>query len=122
MFISVIKKMIPYLIVSVVCSICSLIYEHYSHGVVSIFMLYAFVVPLSAGILRLIFDKWLNNTIYRASWITLLVYSYMRGVIEIFGTTNKYLPVFLYTGIGLLLLSITIVEQNKKTNSTNKTK
>ena len=114
--------MIPYLIVSVVCLICSLIYEHYSHGVVSIFMLYAFVVPLSAGILRLIFDKWLNNTIYRASWITLLVYSYMRGVIEIFGTTNKYLPIFLYTGIGLLLLSITIVEQNKKTNSTNKTK
>ena len=114
LFISVIKKMIPYLIVSVVCLICSLIYEHCSHGVVSIFMLYAFVVPLSAGILRLIFDKWLNNTIYRASWITLLVYSYMRGVIEIFGTTNKYLPIFLYVGIGLLLLSINIIETDKE--------
>ena len=106
--------MIPYIIVSVICLIFSFIYEHYSHGVVSIFMLYAFSIPLSAGIIRLIFNKWLNNTIFRASWITLLVYSYMRGVIEIYGTTNMYLPIFLYTSIGLLLLSITIVENDKK--------
>ena len=114
MFISVIKRMIPYFIVSVICLIFSLIYEYFSHGVISIFMLYAFSIPLTAGILRLIFNKWLNNTIYRASWITLLVYSYMRGVIEIFGTTNMYLPIFLYVSIGLLLLSITIVEEDKK--------
>ena len=106
--------MIPYIIVSVICLIFSFIYEHYSHGVVSIFMLYAFSIPLSAGIIRLIFNKWLNNTIFRASWITLLVYSYMRGVIEIYGTTNIYLPIFLYVGIGMLLLSITIVENNSK--------
>jgi len=114
LFISVIKRMIPYFIVSVICLIFSLIYEHFSHGIINPFMLYAFSIPLCAGILRLIFNKWLNNTIYRASWITLLVYSYMRGVIEIFGTTNIYLPIFLYVAIGLLLLSITIVEEDKK--------
>jgi hypothetical protein len=76
-------------------------------------MLYAFSIPLTAGVLRLIFNKWLNKTIYRASWITLLVYSYMRGVIEIYGTTNVYLPIFLYTSIGMLLLSITIVEKDE---------
>ena len=117
MFILVIKKMIPYVIVSIVCLIVSLVYEHFSHGVVSIFMLYAFAIPLTAGILCLIFNKILNKTIYRAAWITLLVYSYMRGVIEIYGTTNKYLPIFLYVGVGLLLLSITIVETNKKSKN-----
>ena len=109
--------MIPYVIVSVVCLIVSLLYEHFSHGVISIFMLYAFSIPLTAGILKLIFDKILNKTIYRAAWITLLTYSYMRGVIEIFGTTNKYLPIFLHVGVGLLLLSITIVETNKKSKN-----
>ena len=111
LFISVIKKMIPYLIVSVFCLIASLIYEHFSHGVVSIFMLYACVVPFTAGILKLIFNKILNKTIYRAGWITLLAYSYLRGVLEIYGTDSPYLIYFLYAAIGMLLLSITIVEK-----------
>ena len=76
-------------------------------------MSYACVIPLAAGIIRLIFNRWLNNTIYRASWITLLTYSYMRGVIEIYGTTNIYLPIFLYVSIGMLLLSIVVVEKKK---------
>ena len=77
-------------------------------------MSYACVIPFVAGIIKIIFNKWLNKTIYRASWITLLTYSYMRGVIEIYGTTNIYLPIFLYVSIGLLLLSIIIVEKEKK--------
>ncbi|MBR6072702.1 MAG: hypothetical protein IKP76_00065 [Bacilli bacterium] len=114
---SVIKKFLPYLIVSVICLIASLIYEHFSHGVVSIYMLHAWAVPCVAGFIRVIFDKYLNNTIYRSGWITLLCYSYMRGVIEIYGTTNKLLPYFLYAGIIILLLSVTIVEKKKKKTS-----
>ena len=103
--------MIPYIIVSIICLIASLIYEHFSHGVVSIFMLYACVVPFTAGILKLIFNKILNSTLYRAGWITLLAYSYLRGVLEIYGTTSSYLVYFLYVGVGMVLLSITIVEK-----------
>ena len=113
----VIKKFLPYLIVSVICLIASLIYEHFSHGVVSIYMLHAWVVPFAAGVIRVIFHRFLNFTIYRSGWITLLCYSYMRGVIEIYGTTNKLLPYFLYAGIVLLLLSVTIVEKKKKKTS-----
>ena len=113
MFISVIKKMIPYIIVSVICLIVSLIYEHFSHGVVSIFMLYACVIPFTAGIIKILLNKVLNKTIYRASWITLLVYSYYRGVLEIYGTTSSYLDYFMFAGFGLLLLSITIVEKKE---------
>ena len=120
MFISVIKKMIPYLIVTAGCFIGSLIYEHFSHGVVSIFMLWACVVPFAAGIIKILLDKVLNKTIYRAGWITVLVYSYMRGVLEIYGTTSDYLPVFLYVGIGMILLSISIVEKETEKKDTDK--
>ena len=124
LFISVIKKMIPYIIVSIVCLIASLIYEHFSHGVVSIFMLYACVVPFTAGVLKLIFNKILNSTLYRAGWITLLSYSYFRGALEIYGTDSKYLPIFLYVGIGMILLSITIIEKEviKKDKKEKKSK
>ena len=108
--------MIPYIIVSIICLIVSLVYEHFSHGVISIFMLYAFVIPLVAGITKLILNMLINNTIYRASWITLLVYSYMRGVIEIFGTTNRLLPIFSYVGVSLLFLSINTVDKRKSSN------
>lgn len=77
-------------------------------------MLYACVVPFTAGIIRLLFDKILNNTIYRSGWITLLLYSYLRGIIEIYGTTSMYLPYLLYAGIIVLLISITIVEKDNK--------
>ena len=113
----VIRRFIPYLILSLLCLAASLVYEHFSHGVVSIYMLHAWVVPCVAGLIRAIFHRYLNNTIYRSGWITLLCYSYMRGVIEIYGTTNKLLPYFLYAGIVLLLLSVTIVEKKKKKTS-----
>ena len=48
---SVLKTGYVYLLVSLVCAVFGAVYEHFSHGVYSGYMAYAFLFPLAGGAL-----------------------------------------------------------------------
>lgn len=102
-----------YLIVSIICLIFSLIYEHFSHEVYSFYMLSAFLIPLILGSLVSIILSIknikvfkLSNNLYNASVATFTIYFIMRGFLEIYGTTNATINIYLIVGIFLLISSI----------------
>ena len=67
-------------------------------------MTYSFTIPLILGLLPNIKIK--TNKLYNASVITLTIYSLIRGFLEIYGTTNNLINIYLYTSIILFIISI----------------
>ena len=89
------------------------VYEAFSHGVYSYFMLYAFTVPLVLGVTlytilmmtgkhpsRVFLNLW-NSAIAAFS-----AGSVFQGVLEIYGTTNPLVIVYPIAGCILAVLSI----------------
>lgn len=87
------------------------VYEHFSHEVYSPFMIYAFALPLVLGAL-----PWCAMSlrprramcqgaaqIWDSGVLTLAVGSVMRGVLDIYGTTNRLAAVYPAVGAVLLL-------------------
>lgn len=106
------KQCKNYFILSVICLIFGIIYELFSHGVYSIYMWGAFLIPLLLGCLAsLIFFKKQNvieNNLYNAGIITLTIGSILKGVLDIYGTTNEKLILYLILGVLFIVLSIII--------------
>lgn len=73
-------------------------------------MTYAFVIPLLLGIIPNLKVK--TNKLYNASVITLIVYSLLKGFLEIYGTTNNLISIYLYISIILLIVSFFIKTKN----------
>lgn len=104
-----------YIIVTLTCILFSIIYESFSHGVISNFMIFSFVVPLVFGVgINYMFyffkikklPSRIQNKIYNAGIATLTIGSIMEGVLQIYGTTNSKIYVYLVVGIVLLFTSI----------------
>ena len=87
------------------------VYEYFSHGVYSPFMIYAFALPLILGAL-----PWCSMSLrprramcqgaaqlWDSGVLTLAVGSVMRGVLDIYGTTNRLAAVYPVVGTVLLL-------------------
>ncbi|MCR4956706.1 MAG: hypothetical protein K6A30_08475 [Lachnospiraceae bacterium] len=90
------------------------IYEIFSHEVYSYFMIYAFLVPFTlGGMVFLILaakekealSKWFYN-FWNSGIITITFGMVMKGVLEIYGTTNAKLYLYFVLGSLLLLLGI----------------
>lgn len=105
-----------YLIISGLCLVFALIYEKFSHGVISYYMICAFLIPLLGGaavsLLFVIlkprkFPAKTEASIYGCAIATLTIGSIIAGVLEIYGTTNS--KVYLYPAAGLLLIIISVV-------------
>ncbi|MBO6040384.1 MAG: hypothetical protein J6P58_04170 [Oscillospiraceae bacterium] len=87
------------------------VYEHFSHGVYSYYMLYAFALPLGLGALPwCVLSLRRRRSPCRAAaqlWdsgvLTLAVGSVFRGVLDIYGTTNRLVIVYPAVGAALLL-------------------
>jgi len=104
------------------------VYEHFSHEVYSRYMIYAFVCPLAGGALPLMsmslfrcrhLPGRLALNLYNAGIATLTIGSIMKGVMEIYGTTNDILRIywivgFGFVGIGLLLYAIELLTNRKR--------
>ena len=104
-----------YIIVTLTCILFSIIYESFSHGVISNFMIFSFVVPLVFGVgINYMFyffkikklPSRIQNKIYNAGIATLTIGSIMEGVLQIYGTTNSKIYVYLVVGTVLLFTSI----------------
>lgn len=106
-----------YLLITIFTALFGGIYETFSHGVYSYYMLYAFAFPLVGGVLpAMVFSLGdlrkvpspAARTLYHCGIATFTVGSIIKGVLEIYGTTNVltgvYFPVagILVTG-GLVL-------------------
>lgn len=104
MFISAIN----YLGASLAAAVFAIVYEHFSHGVVSYFMLSAFLFPLLGGgaalLLSACTQRRLDRTLYNCGLLTLTIGSITQGILEIYGTTNRLCTAYWIVGIGLTVL------------------
>ena len=104
-----------YIIITLICILFAMIYESFSHGVISNFMIYSFSIPLVFGVVVSYVLCYLKitktpteieNKTYNAAIATFTIGSIIEGVLQIYGTTNSKVYVYLVVGIMLLVFSI----------------
>ena len=112
-----------YVLAAVNAAVFSAIYEHFSFGVYSPFMIFAFAVPLLMGsLVFLLLGKALKKTgtsvpalvckFWHAAVATLTVGFLFRGVLDIYGTSSPLASVYwiasaMLAALSLLTLAIT---------------
>ena len=105
------KLVFTYLIVTLVCAGFGAVYEFFSHGVYSYYMLYAFMIPFLGGTVYfygiLYFRSKIPGCIARRfqhfGILTLTVGCMVCGILEIYGTTNR-LVIFYFIVGGMFLV------------------
>lgn len=105
------KEKYSFLIFSIFLLVFGIVYEHFSHGVYSIYMCFAFLIPLILGYGSKIVMKRhyiMSNTIYDLGVITITFGSIFKGVLDIYGTTNKLLLVYPYVGFSMVIIGTII--------------
>lgn len=106
------KHLIGSIIAALFCAFFAAVYESFSFGVYSYFMLFAFAVPLFGCSLPYSIMVYKNKNIpdsaalrlWNSGIASLTVGSIIQGVIEIYGTTN-YLTVIYAIAGGILCIS-----------------
>lgn len=106
-----------YLGISAFCIVFAAIYEYFSHEVYSAFMIFAFLIPFLGGtvvfytIKRFAISSMPGESLvrlYNCGIATLTVGSIFQGVLEIYGTTNSLVNVYLVVGAMLIILAVAI--------------
>ena len=100
------KIIFTYLLATIFCAVFGAVYEWFSHGVFSYYMLYAFVVPLLGGILPFYCVLYFHSKIpgrrarrfYHFGISTVTVGCIFCGVLEIYGTTNRLVMFYFVVG------------------------
>ena len=105
-----------YLMVTILCLVFGAIYEHFSFGVYSMYMIYAFIVPLIGGVVPAVYcgvhsEKIIIRNRCRRMWragiATLTVGSVYTGALEIYGTDSIFS--YIYLILGLLWIGMAVV-------------
>lgn len=101
-----------YLFLTVLCASFGAVYEHFSFGVYSWFMLYAFAVPLLLGCLPFLLlglrdssaalPPPLSRKLWHAGTAALTTGCIFRGILEIYGTASELTKYYWLAG-GILL-------------------
>ncbi len=98
---------IKLIIISLLLLIFTIIYEQFSHDVVSIHMRGLFLLPILSGIISYAFMK--NNydkvliSITNMALVSIGLYLLLYGIFEIYGTMPYFVVYYLYLG-GIILL------------------
>lgn len=111
-----IKVTLVYLIISCFCALFGAVYELFSHEVYSFYMIYAFAFPLVGGALPFAayaltgakYPGAIARNLYHAGIATLTVGSIVRGVLEIYGTTNALSRFYWIAGVGFVLFGVAV--------------
>ena len=101
-------------LVSLGCALLGLGYEQFSHGVISLYMLLAFLPPLGLGCgacaLLLLCGERATGEWSASFWglgvAVLTVGSFVQGALEIYGTANSLVLVYPISGALLLAAGI----------------
>ena len=104
------------MIASVILALAGAVYEYFSHGVYSNYMIYAFMVPLVLGCLphlgksAEIFEAGglPAEMLLMTSVATFSIWSVIKGVLGIYGTTNR-LTAFYPIAATILLIAAVLV-------------
>lgn len=106
------KEKKRFIIYSIICIIFTFIYELFSHGVISYYMILSFIFPL-LGFIEIVIlckknklVKINSHNFFKASLLTFTLGSILKGILDIYGTTNKLIIIYLILGLILLVLSI----------------
>ncbi len=109
------KWIIPYLFLTLLCLIFSLIYAQFSHGVSSPHMTYLFLYPLTlgnlVGIILYCFiktskDCFWSAHLYHTGVVALILGSLLRGVFDIAGTASVYQSALTIGGAMMLFFGV----------------
>ena len=118
------RTSIVYLAVSIALAIFGAVYEVFSHGVFSFYMIYAFMIPLiggtvpymaaylaarRAGTSAKVAALRKGSGLYHAGIATLTIGSIMKGVLDIYGTTNILIVVYPAAGAILLIAAVIVI-------------
>lgn len=103
-----------YLFVSLFVMLFGAIYEYFSFGVYSNFMLYAFAFPLVGGALVYFglayrgkrFPDTVTCRLHACAIATWTVGSLMQGILDIYGTTNALIRIYWIAGAVLLVAAL----------------
>ena len=117
------KISVIYLGIAVFLAFFGAVYEYFSHGVYSYYMIYAFAIPLVGGTLpylisyirklkagtqKVAFGTDVSAALGHAAVATLTIGSIIKGVLDIYGTTNHLIVVYPATGVMLIIASIAV--------------
>lgn len=106
-----------YLLAAIFCGVFGSVYELFSHGVYSYYMIYAFAFPLVGGVLPfLILDlknprympSALAQGLYHAGIATCTIGSIIQGVLVIYGTTNSKTVIYWIAGAVLVTAGLLV--------------
>ena len=111
------KTSLIYLFFTLFCVLFGAVYERYSHGVYSYDMIYAFAFPLFGGslpfsILSILqvkrYPGQVSCNLYHSGIATLTVGSIVRGILDIYGTTNALSDYYRVVGSILVVSGIVL--------------
>ena len=102
-----VKRSVIYFCISMFCAVFGGVYEIFSHGVYSNYMMYAFLFPLIGGTLynltlyclRFRLQRGLSLIFYNTGIAALTIGSIVRGILDIYGTDNILANVYWYAGL-----------------------
>ena len=123
-----IRTALIYLIISIILAAAGAVYEHFSFGVYSYFMIYAFAIPLAGGTLPFMLrylrraklyesrdgkhirpaKHHLSAELYHAAIASLTVGSIVQGILAICGRPNSLTVVYLIAAAVLLAASAVV--------------
>ena len=121
------KKTMQYVFLSLFVFVFAQIYEYFSHGVYSNYMLYAFLIPfLGLTVPRFLLYS-LKKTLpansrflWKCGIATFTIGSIYKGVLEIYGTNGYFEFPYLFFGAALCVLAIGTVLTGGKEAIQNK--
>ncbi len=103
-----------YLFAAAFCAFFGFVYELFGHGVYSPYMIFAFAIPLLGGALPFFTFSVLPVKVpgrfavnlYSSGIAAFTVGSLMQGALDIYGTTNSLMIIYLIAGILLVAVGI----------------
>ena len=112
--VSLLKTALAHLCAAVFCVFFGAVYERFSHEVYSYWMIYAFALPLTLGTLPMLsLALWgrmlpgqVSLWLWNAGIAALTVGCIFRGVLDIYGTTNRLWAAYPIVGGALLALGL----------------
>ena len=112
-----VKTAFIYLLIAIFCALFGGVYECFSHGVYSFYMIYAFAFPLAGGTLLFLviflfkvktYPCTVARNLYHSGVATVTVGSILKGVLDIYGTTNSLMVFYSIAGVALTMAGVVV--------------
>ncbi len=108
------KTAFIYLLISLFCVLFGAVYEYFSHEVYSGYMIYAFVFTMISAVAFLVmcllplkkYPGGVARNLYHSGVAALTIGSIIRGVLDIYGTTNRLVSIYWIVGVVLLVAGV----------------